>query len=523
MRFLFILAILLAILLAGGRLMAAPTLGSKTLVVYNLNDADSASLAKYYAARRGIPDSQVLGLKCNPDAEEISRDEYDATIAEPLRAAFTANNWWEVSDNRLAPPVVIKNRIRYVALIRGMPLKVREKTVYDGDKPDHNTPYGPVNGCSVDSEIAVLGKMTRQISGPLANPYYENYDRFDAVELPQYMLVCRLDGPTPDDVKRMIDESLRAETSGLFGWVLLDQRGTNLPGYKIGDDWLKAAGQHFRKRGFPIFTDSVEAILPTGLPMPRTALYLGWYSGDIGGAFTGNGVRFVPGAIACHIHSFSASTLRSRSIGWCGPLISAGADAVLGNVYEPYLTLTSNLDVFTERLLRGYTLAESAWASSRTVSWMNVVVGDPLYRPYAVFNNSDTSYGSEFEKYHQSAASNVVDFNTGFMAEAWAQRRMAEGDDQSADFLFQQALKKYKEPDSLARVAWSYSQFLLARNHKPAAISILKEEEAKIRGDSGSGFLLTRILELEPPKPAITPTPTPLINPSEPPALYQRK
>ena len=510
-------------LLAGSGLIAAPTLGSKTLVIYNLNDPDSITLARYYAARRGIPDAQVLGLKCNPDAEEISRDEYDATIAEPLRTAFRVNNWWEVGDNHLSPAVVTKNRIRYVALIRGIPLKVREKTVYEGDKPDHSTPYGPVNGCSVDSEIAVLGKMTRQISGPLANPYYENYDRFDAVELPEYMLVCRLDGPTPDNVKRMVDESLRAESNGLFGWVMLDQRGTDLPGYKIGDDWLKAAGQHFRKRGFPIFTDSVEAILPTGLPMPRTALYLGWYNSDIAGAFIGTGVRFVPGAIACHIHSFSASTLRSRSVGWCGPLISSGADAVLGNVYEPYLTLTSNLDVFTERLLRGYTLAESAWASLRTMSWMNVVIGDPLYRPYAVFNNPDASYGSEFEKYHQSSQNNMFDFSTGFMAEAWAQRRLAEGDDQAADFLFQQALKKYKETDNLARTAWSYSQFLLARNHKPAAIAVLKEAESKIHGDSGSAFLLTRILELEPPKPAITPTATPLVNPSEPPALYQQR
>ncbi len=509
MRFLICLAILLSVLWSR-EAASAPSLASKTLVIYNVSDPDSAPLARYYAARRGIPDDQILGLKCATDSEEISRDDYDTTIAIPLREAFTVNNWWELSDNRLAPTAVIKNKIRYVALIRGMPLKVREKTSYPGDKPDTSTPFGPVNGCSVDSEIAVLGKLTKQISGPLNNPYYENYDRFDSVELPQYMLVCRLDGPSPDDVKRMIDESLRAESNGLFGWVLLDQRGTNLPGYKIGDDWLKGASTNFRKRGFPVFTDNIEPILPTGFPMPRTAIYLGWYNGDMAGAFTGAGVRFVPGAIACHIHSYSASTLRSRSVGWCGPLISSGADAVLGNVYEPYLTLTANLDIFSERLLRGYTFAESAWASLRAMSWMNVSVGDPLYRPYAVLDNQDTSYGAEFEKFHKSAVNNLVDLSTGFSAEAWAQRRLAEGDDAAADYLFQQAVKKYKETDNIARVTWSYSEFLLQKGRKDDAHTVLKNAEAKIRGESGSAFLMTHLLELEPPKPSpaeASPTP----------------
>ena len=58
-------------------------LASKTLVVYNSNDPDSIMLAQYYAARRKIPDSQLVPLKCTIESEEISRDEYDETIAKP--------------------------------------------------------------------------------------------------------------------------------------------------------------------------------------------------------------------------------------------------------------------------------------------------------------------------------------------------------------------------------------------------------------------------------------------------------
>jgi uncharacterized protein (TIGR03790 family) len=504
-RFLTSLTIFLAVLWSHETAAAAPSLASKTLVVYNINDPDSAQLARYYAARRKIPDEQVLGLKCATESEEISRDEYDTTIAEPLRRAFDTNRWWEVSDNRLTPSAVIKNSIRFVALIRGMPLKVREKTSYEGDKPDRTTVYGPVNGCSVDSEIAVLGKLTRQISGPMKNPYYQHYDRFDSVELPQYMLVCRLDGPTPDDVKRMIDQSLRAEASGLWGWVLIDQRGTSLPGYKAGDDWMKSASTDFRKRGFPVFGDYTEAILPSGLPLPRTAFYLGWYSESLAGAFASPGVQFLPGAVACHLHSASASTLRSTTQGWCGPLISRGVDAVMGNVYEPYLALTSNFDIFSERLLRGYTFAEAAWASLRATSWMNVVVGDPLYSPFALLADAEPGFTGELAAFHRSAKNDLVDASTGVTSEAWAHRRLAEGDEAGAEFLFQQALKKHKDGDSRARVAWSYSEWLLQKDRKDAALAILKETEAKMRGEKAAAFLSARLLQLDPPKPGTTP------------------
>jgi hypothetical protein len=64
-------------------------------------------------------------------------------------------------------------------------------------------------------------------------------------------------------------------------------------------------------------------------------------------------------------------------------LLKRGAAAVMGNVFEPYLSLTVHFDTFNKRLLEGYTLAEAAWNATPVLSWMSVVVGDPLYRPFA--------------------------------------------------------------------------------------------------------------------------------------------
>src|SRR4051812_27258847 len=75
-----------------------------TVVVFNETDRDSVDLARFYAEKRGIPKSQVIGLKC-VKTEEISREDYDNTIAEPLRRIFTTNGWWKLreADNSLGP------------------------------------------------------------------------------------------------------------------------------------------------------------------------------------------------------------------------------------------------------------------------------------------------------------------------------------------------------------------------------------------------------------------------------------
>ncbi len=104
-----------------------------------------------------------------------------------------------------------------------------------------------------------------------------------------------------------------------------------------------------------------------------------------------------------HLHSFSASTLRNVAAGWCGPILEHGAAATVGNVYEPYLTLTSHLDVLTARLLDGYTFAEAAYSSLVALSWMNVSLGDPLYRPYAAWKDPVIGGSANiWQKYRQA-------------------------------------------------------------------------------------------------------------------------
>ncbi len=75
-----------------GELPAAEDLANATLVIYNRAAPDSAGLARFYAEQRHIANDHLVGLDCSTE-EEISREEYDRTIAEPLRKIFAGRDW----------------------------------------------------------------------------------------------------------------------------------------------------------------------------------------------------------------------------------------------------------------------------------------------------------------------------------------------------------------------------------------------------------------------------------------------
>lgn len=358
-------------------------------VIYNGGNAESKELAEYYARKRGIPKENLVPLKCS-DAETISRQDFKRTIEEPLRAAFTERQWWKLGSEPNYGTIPLQTSIRVLAVMRGVPLRVSEDPVYG--EPDPKTQRRPVippqpgraNAASVDSELALLGLINRQDTGPLPNPYFGRNEPFYTLpQLTPMFLVGRLDGPNLATAKRLVDDALAVEAAGgLYGKAYLDLALKNEEGYKIGEEWILSAARSLELQGVPTFVDSQAATLPTNFPMTDAAIYLGWYTDKANGPFLNPAFRFRPGAVACHIHSFSATSLRTSTEYWCGPLLAKGAAVVPGNVWEPYLQLTVHLDKFIDGLLAGKNVGEAAWSSTQVLSWMSVVVGDPLYRPF---------------------------------------------------------------------------------------------------------------------------------------------
>jgi len=367
-------------------------LAAHLLVVYNQNDPDSPGLANYYARRRSIPSERVLAISC-PVTEEITRQQFDDTIRSPIVSYLCQKDWMtraparvRVGDRFLGLLVATRNDIWAIVLMRGVPLKIAPDPSEEDTMEDE--PELQTNAAAVDSELALLPVYGLPEGGYVPNIFFDDQvtgiKRIGPELAKNMVLVTRLDGPKPSDVRRMIDDSLRAEENRLAGLAVVDTRGiTDIKnGYISGDTWLRSARDMLMQDGWDVKFDDKPDVMPATDPCNQVAIYLGWYHDGATGPWVTAPNRFVPGAIAYHLHSFSASTVRSDSAAWVGPLIAHGADATMGMVYEPYLALTPHEDIFTRRLLQGGYFAEAAYASERALSWMLTVVGDPLYRPF---------------------------------------------------------------------------------------------------------------------------------------------
>ena len=459
-----------------------------TIVVYNENDSDSDNLARFYATKRGIPKERMVGLKC-PPKEEITRDEYDRTIAEPLRELFRKNGWWQLraADHPLGR--VEKNSIRFIALIRGMPLKVAPVSGYPGDKSIGAPELATHNEAAVDSELVTLGTFSRVISGARNNEYYRSYARIVDFPRPELMVVARLDGPTPEIVKRMITDAVATEQEGLRGFAYIDARSIQQPGYKDGDSWLYGASDVCRQHGVPVILDNGEGLFPDPYPMRYPALYYGWYTGNVAGPFALPNFRLTRGAVAIHIHSYSAATLRNPIGNWCGPLLMAGAAATFGNVYEPYLAFTPQIDIFNERLLDGFTFAEAAWMASRATLWQTTVVGDPLYRPFNFINDLSVKTGTgEWDAYREGSRqwyrkdrasgeaalrAAAKRFKSGIIWESLGLLELTQPDARAeALAAFREARKAYKTPEDIVRVGIHEIILLKGMHRQVEALSL---------------------------------------------------
>ncbi|HEY2614662.1 MAG TPA: TIGR03790 family protein, partial [Chthoniobacterales bacterium] len=165
-------AIAFFVLVSSELCLADTALTSATIVVYNRDVPESVELAKFYAQQRGIARDHLVALSC-PKEEEISREEYDQTIRDPLRGVFTDRNWWKIETKGEAERV-IANDIHFIALIKGMPLKIHAISEYAGDEPG-KAPIENRNEASLDSELAGFAFLTRKISGALQNPYFQSY------------------------------------------------------------------------------------------------------------------------------------------------------------------------------------------------------------------------------------------------------------------------------------------------------------------------------------------------------------
>lgn len=385
-------------------------------LIVNKNVPESRAVADHYIAKRRVPRGNVVVLDL-PKDETISRADYDRKLAEPLRAALRDQ----------------KDRVKVLVSTYGVPLRVgqvipstEEKAELEklrpeladarkklaeldkkgkdktADKKDLDAARAAVVRLSereaklqhsesqacVDSELMLLWwpkyELVRWIPNPLYFQATEGYRKRN----PAVILTARLDGPTPAIAKRLIDDAVAVEAKGLTGNVVIDSRGIKFDpkgktdvgfGYGGYDESFREAARLLEHAGMTVALDQKNEVLPAG-NAKNVAIYCGWYSH----AKFVDCCEYVPGAVAWHLASSEATTLRrSESTVWCPNLLKKGVCATLGPVAEPYTVGFPKPAEFFGFLATGeYTLVEAYSRSVLMCSWMTVLVGDPLYNPF---------------------------------------------------------------------------------------------------------------------------------------------
>lgn len=219
------------------------------------------------------------------------------------------------------------------------------------------------------------------------------------------LMVSRLDGPSDKIVKRIINDSIGAEKSGLKGTAYFDARWSH-PGNKeisggaFYDRSIHLATDRVKKSNLmPVVIDDRKELFKPG-ECTEAALYCGWYKlANYVDAFD-----WQPGSVGYHIASQECQSLKGGNY-WCKMMLEKGIAATVGPVDEPYVQAFPVPEIFFGLLIQGrLTLGECYALSNPFLSWKMVLIGNPLYRP---FNNRPTKPNPDKPEAHKQSTTKI--------------------------------------------------------------------------------------------------------------------
>jgi uncharacterized protein (TIGR03790 family) len=352
-----------AILLLLAPLLLPAQKPENVLVVVNSASPLSLKIGEYYTKRRAIPLSNVFRLRVTTD-EEIPRDVYNSGIAAKISAFLKSRH--------------LEEKILYIVTTSGLPLRIQGSSGLTGDM------------ASVDSELALLylglhGQSYR-LEGPLHSPFFGKLNApFRHPDFPMY-LVTRLTGYEFADVRGIIDRSLEALNRGKF---VLDLKSND---NAEGNNWLRGAASALPRDR--VVLDASEKVLDD---QSDVIGYAAWGSNDPNRKQRAVHFEWLPGAVMTEYVSTNGRTFARPPDTWTignwgdqktwfagspqtmtADYVHSGATGASGHVSEPFLQFTPRPDFLFPAYYRGRNLAESYYLAIPALSWMNIVVGDPL-------------------------------------------------------------------------------------------------------------------------------------------------
>ena len=217
------------------------------LVVANSDIPESVEIAKYYCTRRAVPSENLLTLSLGDKlTDKITRSDYEKKLVTPILKKLFDSQFADIKCLLMTygTPIKVGRRGR----LKDREKKLRElKKLVDQlkGKIANLEQLGSTKAIEHKKKInfrliqlqsamdQIIGKETNaSVDSELSMVLFGNYElyRWQPNELKnsshsqnvETLMVSRIDGPSSDIAKGIIDKAISAETTGLKGIAYID-------------------------------------------------------------------------------------------------------------------------------------------------------------------------------------------------------------------------------------------------------------------------------------------------------------
>jgi len=330
-------------------------------VIVNDNSPVSIEIGNYFKQSRNIPSQNLIHIQTVTD-EVIDTTEF-------------RNIQYQIKNYILSQEM--ENTLNYLVTTKGVPFDIQV------DSCTYQSPFTFSWCSSLESELTLLlsSDSTKILKkNYFLNPYYNDTSHFNRDDY-DLLLVTRLDGYSKQDVFDLIDrtgpETWVNKQAGKFVFDISYTQDTIIINYFAG--MMQPAVDSLNAAGWNTLFDT-DTLMP---PVQNHVIgFVGFLQQiiqfDLN--FTWEKGSFSELMVTGPDFTFY-DTLNTTGNLILPDLINEGCGGASGFVHATYGSLITDYPVFFTRYYsekyNPFNLAESYYMATKTLSWMNIIIGDP--------------------------------------------------------------------------------------------------------------------------------------------------
>ena len=324
------------------------------IVLYSASNTESEEFADHYIEQHDLEDCQKVALTCDNDEILSDYDEFKTQIED-----------------------TVNDTLEYLTSDEGV---CAVKNIVVG----YGVPAGFYDGDDIITTASRLANIRSTFSKKTANPLYNRqvYKAYDADDAERALVVGRIDAPTLDEAKALVNRSLIIKrqkfANGKFYFdPYSDRHGRGATEYT--DSLLAFQSSLLPKLNLETWSTTfldpyVDVIIPS---VQNDSFIWSWFNDRGSNSFfkTSNTFRF----FAYNGDYDGAFTLRdARNRRWPYLYLKNGYASTAGAMSDPTIAGLLNPNAFFEALRRGASVGEAYLYAVPYLDWTMTLIGDPL-------------------------------------------------------------------------------------------------------------------------------------------------